>query len=147
MRPMAPETMDPDALSDAGTVTLDWQQRHATQTLYLAPDQRWLDVREMETVQVLRGVFAELLAAMDLPDLDNSIIRSVNRRLTQAIARWAYERGYAGVAYRSRYNDACDVWALFEGRAQFTGADVPVPIRRDDPDLEEAARLLRLSIA
>jgi hypothetical protein len=30
MTPMAPETMDPDALSDAGTVTLDWQQKHAT---------------------------------------------------------------------------------------------------------------------
>ncbi|MBI3972538.1 MAG: RES domain-containing protein [Chloroflexi bacterium] len=147
MHPMVPETMDPDALSEAGIVTLDWRQRHAMQTLHLAPDQRWLDVREMETVQLLRGVFAKMLAELGLPDLDNSIIRSVNRRLTQAIGRWAYERGYAGVAYRSRYNDSCDAWALFEGRAQFAPVGSPEPVRHDDPDLVAAARLLRLSIA
>jgi hypothetical protein len=147
MSAMAPETMDPDALADAGTVTLDWQRRHAAQALQLAPDQRWLDVREMETVQVLRSVFAKVLAELGLPDLDNATIRGVNRRLTQAIARWAYERGYDGVAYRSRYNDACDAWALFEGRARFTPVGTPVQVQRDDPDLGEAARLLRLSIA
>ena len=50
---------------------------------------------------------------LGLTDLDLSGVLGPQRRLTQALARWAYEHGYAGIAYPSRFDDALSLWAIF----------------------------------
>ncbi|MGI8916094.1 MAG: RES family NAD+ phosphorylase [Chloroflexota bacterium] len=107
------------------------------------PGQRWLDLRQPATAESLRAEFAPLLGRLGLPDLDVSGLRGGSRPLTQAIARWAYEQGYQGLAYRSRFRDDLDCWALFEGAA-FERSGPPQPIAADDPDLRAAAALFGL---
>ena len=113
--------------------------------LRLAPRQRWLDLRRPETAEALRAEFAPLLEHLGLPDLDVSGMRGPGRVLTQAIARWANEDGYQGLAYRSRFRDDLDCWALFEGAA-FERVGPPEPIAPDDPDLRAAAALFGLAV-
>ena len=88
---------------------------------------------------------ADLLLRLGMTDFDVSGARGPSRELTQQIARWAFERGFAGIAYRSRFADALDCWAIFEGD-HWAPVGRPVPIRRDNPALRIAAGQLGLSL-
>jgi hypothetical protein len=123
----------------------DWHLKRCLGRFHLLPGQRWLDLRAFETREALRAQFADAVIRLGLPDLDVSGVRGPSRALTQAIARWAYEQGYQGIAYSSRFDDAFDCWAVFEGAA-FQPAGPPEPIARDDPDLRATAELFGLVV-
>jgi hypothetical protein len=128
-----------------GVVPADWYQKRAVARLRLKTRQRWLDLRAAETREALRSELAATLLDLGLADLDLSGVLGPQRRLTQAIARWAYEHGYIGIAYLSRFDDALSLWAIFEG-AVFEPVGVPEPIVPDDPDLVATAHLFGLAI-
>jgi hypothetical protein len=76
-----------------------------------------------------------------------------NRKLTQEIARYVYERHdptgqpfYAGLRYLSRSNVEWELWAIFADRIRHSPYAVTESIRAEDPDLLEAASLLDLRI-
>jgi hypothetical protein len=126
-------------------VPSDWYQRRAVERLRLAPGQRWLDLRSMETREALRQELAQTLLDLGFRDLDLSGVIGPGRDLTQAIARWAYEHGNAGLAYNSRFDPRVQCWAVFEG-AEFAPVGSPEPIMRTDPDLVAVANLFGLEI-
>jgi hypothetical protein len=126
-------------------VPADWYASRLVGQLRLEPGQRWLDLRAPETMQALRTEMADTLVRLGLPDLDMSAARGPSRDLTRQIARWAFERGIRGLAYRSRFADDLDCWAIFEG-AQFTAIGPPQPIAWDDVDMTAAAALFSLVI-
>ena len=127
------------------SVPADWYQKRAVVRLRLLPRQRWLDLRIAETREALRRELAPTLLALGLSDLDLSRVLGPRRALTQAIARWAYEHGYAGLVYFSRLDESCSLWAIFEG-ARFEPVGLPEPIVPDDPDLVATARLFDLVV-
>ena len=94
---------------------------------------------------MLRTELADLLLRLGLADFDVSGVRGPSRDLTQSIARWGFERGYAGIACRSRLADDLDCWAIFEGD-HWEAVGRPLPIRRDNPALRTAVRLLGLTL-
>jgi hypothetical protein len=126
-------------------IPADWYQKRAIARLRLRPGQRWLDLRATETHEYLRTELAQTLTRLGIGDLDLSEVLGRNRRLTQAISRWAYESGYAGVVYRSRFTAAASLWAIFEGGG-LEAIGLPAPILPDDPDLLAVARLYRLAV-
>lgn len=130
---------------EAGRVPPDWNQRRLVGRFRLAERQRWLDLRSPRTCELLRVELAEVLIHLGLDDLDVSGVRGPSRALTQAIARWAFERGFRGIAYRSRFDDALTCWAVFENAA-WVAAGPPELISRRDPDLRAAARLFGLRL-
>lgn len=127
------------------TVPAHWYQRRAVARLRLVPGQRWLDLRAPETREALRAELATTLLTLGLSDLDLGRVLGPSRTLTQALARWAYERGYAGLAYHSRLDQKLTLWAIFEGSA-FEPVGLPEPITPDDPDLVATARLYTLAL-
>lgn len=127
------------------SVPVDWYQKRAVVRLRLMLRQRWLDLRAAETREELRRELAPTLLALGLSDLDLSRVLGPRRALTQTIARWAYERGYAGIAYHSRLDESYSLWAIFEG-AHFEPVGLPEPIVPDDPDLVATARLFGLLV-
>jgi hypothetical protein len=127
------------------TVPAHWLERRAVTRLRLVPGQRWLDLRAAETREALRAELVTTLLRLGLSDLDLSRVLGPGRTLTQAIARWAYERGYAGLAYHSRLDQKLTLWAIFEGSA-FEPVGLPEPITPDDPDLGATARLYGLGL-
>jgi RES domain len=129
-----------------GRIPADWHRRRAVCRLRLSSSSArgFLDLRALRTLVILRDVFAGLLVDLGLGDLDTSGVRGPSRRLTQAIGAWAFDQGYAGIAYKSRFDDAYTCWALFEGRAAWVPAGPPELITRRDPDLRAAATLFGL---
>jgi hypothetical protein len=110
------------------------------------PDGRYADIGTSEWIALLRNRLARACVELEVPDLDASALhRSVPRRLTQLVSREVYARAFDGIAYRSRYGQDLENWALFE---PFQLADVRVyEIAVDDSDLVEAMRLHRLRFA
>lgn len=127
------------------SVPADWYQKRAVVRLRLMARQRWLDLRAAETREALRRELAPTLLALGLSDLDLSRVLGPHRTLTQSIARWAYERDYAGLVYSSRLDDSYSLWAIFEG-ARYEPLGLPEPIVPDDPDLAATARLFGLVV-
>ena len=132
-------------LLPVAVVPRDWYTRCLVGQLQVEPGQRWLDLRAPATLQTLRVELAGVVATLGLPDLDVSAARGPSRALTRQIARWAFEHGFHGVAYRSRFADDVDCWAIFEGAA-ITPAGPPEAIASDDDDLQAAAQLFGLAI-
>jgi len=130
--------------SPRGVVPADWYQKRAVAGFRLGPGQRWLDLRATESRETLRRELAAALLDLGLADLELSGVLGPRRHLTQAIARWAFENGYAGIVYPSRFDDALSLWAIFEGAA-LEPVGMPEPIVPDDPDLVAAARLFGLA--
>jgi hypothetical protein len=124
---------------EAGVVDESWTLRRSIARFRLLPGQRWLDLRRIETRQALRPVFAGLLTQLGFDDFDAGTVLSPDRRLTQTVSRWAFEHGYNGVAFPSRFEPTYTNWAIFEGAA-IEPVGVPEPIPRDDPDLGAVAR-------
>ncbi|MFN0073349.1 MAG: hypothetical protein ACKVVP_17855 [Chloroflexota bacterium] len=110
------------------------------------PGQEWLDLRAIETREALRAELAKLLVELGLPDLDLSTVLGPWRRLTQAVARWASDHGYAGVVYASRLDARLHCSAVFEG-ARFIAKDAPEPVPPDDVDLVRALQVLGVALS
>ena len=111
----------------------------------LRPGQSWLDLRAFDTREALRRQFAGELLALGIADLDLSGALTSERALTQGIAGWAYDTGYHGVAYSSRFDVAFNCWAVFDNAM----IEPILPFRRirhDNPDLRAAATLFGLAV-
>lgn len=130
---------------EASVVDEAWRLRRSIASFRLLPGQRWLDLRKLETRQALRPTFAELLAQLGFNDFDAGAALSPDRHLTQTISRWAFEHGYNGVVFPSRFEPRYSNWAVFEGAA-ITPVGVAGPILRDDPDLVAVARRYNLTL-
>ena len=131
-------------------VPLSWWRHRLVGSFRLGPG-RWLDLRALPTFQALRGPFADLAAALGLADVDLGAVAGTipiagqERRLTQAISRWAFEQGFGGIAYTSRLHHRYVCWAVFEGTPIHPNGP-PVPITPDDPAFVTAARRFGLVI-
>jgi RES domain len=111
----------------------------------------WLDLRALDTIQVLRDAFAELAHSLRLADVDlsaatgRSPIAGEERRFTQAVSRWAYERGYQGIVFSSRLDHRFTCWAVFES-ATIQRVGAPETITQADRDFVRIARSFSLRI-
>ena len=129
----------------AAPVPADWYRKRAVARLRLRLRQRWLDLRAPETREELRRELAATLVDLGLTDLDLAAVVGPLRPLSQAVARWAYEQDYGGLAYTSRLDVRLFCWAIFEG-AGFEPVGTPEPIAPHDPDLVTVARLFGLVV-
>jgi hypothetical protein len=91
----------------------DWYASRLFGQLQIEPGQRWLDLSSMETLATLRVTLARSLRDFGLHDLDMSVVQGSDYRPTQAIARWAHQQGFDGIAYQSRFGSSLDCWAIF----------------------------------
>lgn len=134
-----------------GDIPADWRQRRMAVNVKFPAEGRFshgvrfLDVEAIETREELRSELAEVLAYYGYKDLDISIVRGADRRVTRWIGQWAYDRrtadgqlAFAGVRYLSRLNSDWECWAVFN--------DVPIaeldrkPILANDPALQSVAK-------
>jgi hypothetical protein len=130
----------------AGKVTGAWRNAHALAPA--APDLQGhlVDLDEVEIRRELEWMYAGLLAERRMPHLDIGEVRSRDRVVTQAVGRALYDRGAAGVRFRSNLDDrGCT--ALFEGRGRLIRAGEPIPMTGDVPELLEVCAEWSLTLA
>lgn len=112
------------------------------------------NVASARSLALLNRALATQLIAVGLDELDAAAIRQrAPRALTQRISRFAFEASasggalFAGLFYRSRLGDDLDNFALFEGDNRWELDDLAnQPIDPRDPDLQEALRLLAVTL-
>jgi hypothetical protein len=131
-----------DDTPESGLIPDDWHLKRMVGTFRVVPGQRWLDLRSLEVHEQLRHESPDLFLNLGYDEFDLSVALNRDRRLTQAIARWAYEHEYQGIIYTSRLDAAFDCWAIVEG-AQYELVEMG-SFARDDPDLVAIAEVFGL---
>lgn len=131
-----------------GRIAADWLATRRIGWLEPIAGLRALDLRAIETREALRVELAPFLAAHGYQDFDMAHALSQDRRLTQHVARWVYDRNYRAIVYPSRFGAQYDCWVVFGGS---TPAEPPpftplgtARIQPDDPDLLQAVRTFNL---
>ncbi|MCW5979732.1 MAG: RES family NAD+ phosphorylase [Bryobacteraceae bacterium] len=106
---------------------------------------RYADLYASSWVGHLRTSLVSDLRALGVEDLDAATLHlSAPRRLTQRAARIAFEAGFDGVHYRSRYGHEVENWALFE--PFLVQPKETEEIDTADPELQEALRIHGLQL-
>jgi RES domain len=134
-----------------GTVPADWRQRRLAVRATTQEDVNFLDVEELGTREVLNKELGAALATLGVTDLDVSVIRSGDRRITRLISLWAWsqtddegEYRFGGLCYLSRINTDWECWALFS-RTATTELERRV-IPRNTPELEHVADMYGITV-
>jgi hypothetical protein len=129
----------------AGIIPAEWfATRRLGQFSLADPRLRALDLQTAEQIQELRKQLQLFLANRGYAELDVSHVLGQDFVLTQEIAGWAYEQGFGGIIYSSRFALDRTCIAIFEG-TRLSDTQTMV-IDRDDPDLIWAADVLKLII-
>jgi len=136
------ETGDPADIS--GAVSAGFLRARGTVAFRLRPG-RWLDVRQVGTLEAIRASFGVRLREFGLADVDLGGLCGPTRAFTQAVAGWAYEAGYDGIVYASRLGTSFECWALFDA-AHVEPVGPITPLSLDDPDLQAVARVFALQL-
>ncbi|MEO8829036.1 hypothetical protein [Lapillicoccus sp.] len=128
----------------------DWRLQRRVFILSSENALPFVDVENPATLQALEEeLSSELVSLGYTVNLDLSDVRNRDRRLSRAIAAWAYtaqddtgEPLYSGIRYHSRVDDSKVCWAIFDG----TGIRVERvhSIELDDGDLEYVCHDWRL---
>jgi hypothetical protein len=136
------ETGDPADI--AGAVSAGFLRSRGTATFRLRSG-RWLDVRRLETLEALRAALGATLHEFGLTDVDLGGVCGHQRAFTQSVAAWAYEHGYHGIVYASRFGASFECWAIFDN-ARIEPARSATPLSLDDPDLVAVASVFALHL-
>ena len=128
---------------DVGSVPQEWRLRRSSVKVQVGTDSPFLDIESRQTHQFLRGELALGLSSLGYQDLDVSMVRGPDRRVTRLIASWAYkfmpEDGvsFAGIRYLSRIDTKWELWAVFN--------DVPIEPVETRPILPQTDELRKVA--
>lgn len=132
-----------------GTVRKAWLKGRCIGTANVKGE--YADIYALGWISHLRTALAGIAVKLGMKDFDLSSLEPAEpRQLTQRAGRIAFELGYAGVFYHSRYGHSLENWAIFEDWAVLERFPITQPksrkVAEDDPDLLEALRILGLVI-
>lgn len=146
-----------------------WLQRRRIVGILTGEPLRFANVASEEGLRKMRPFLEDESRYLGYRDFDLGGVFGGGRRLTQLMARFAYERScddgspaFHGVRYVSRLNPRWECWALFDTRLGYSptgpgslgpgdappiSASEPQTIGTDNPGLLEAALYHGLSVA
>jgi len=139
---------------EKGVVPADWRFKRQIGATLLSQDLRFADILAPASLTCLRRQLGPLAQELGYPDLDAStMLSSWPRQITQAAARYVYERldengtpTFAGIRYQSRLNLDWTCWAIFSDRIIHSPRLSETSLDPMDSDLLEAASALDLCI-
>jgi hypothetical protein len=132
-----------------GGVPADWRARRVKAALRVQDPMPFLDIEDPLTQELLTTEMAAQLSQFDVDVLDVAHVRGRDRRVTRAIASWAYhavdddQPMFSGIRYVSRLGQ-WECWTIFD-ESQIVEVDQSV-IQAKDPDLTEIAEAFGLRI-
>jgi hypothetical protein len=154
--PLLADAAAEEGLMGIGQVPADWRHsrvllRAELEPTVTRPALDFLDVEARDSREHLRKPLGRILAYYEVDDLDVSVVRGGDRRITRWIAKWTHEvrdddgnRLFAGVRYLSRLDSKWECWAIFD--------DVGVvelersTITRQHPELRAIARDYEITV-
>jgi hypothetical protein len=96
-----------------GEVPLEWCDQRLIGTA--SADGDYAGIYSSAWIAHLRPKLADECLRLGLQELDAAVLQNAApRRISQLASRQAYELGFAGIYYRSRYGHDLENWAIFE---------------------------------
>lgn len=133
-----------------GGVPASWREDRRKFMIGVLDPLPFVDIEHEHTRSVMERELPLVLARFKLDHLDIPTVRGADRRLTRALAEWAYTRTdeqgkplYSGIRYMSKHGDY-ECWAIFAG----TGVELYAAeaVEKDDVDLRAVANTFNLTI-
>ena len=139
-----------DDFAAFGTVRRAWLKGRCIGTAKVEGE--YANIYALGWVNHLRTALAGIAVKLGMKDFDLSSLEPAEPRLlTQRAGRIAFELGFAGIFYHSRYGHSLENWAIFEDWTVPDRFPIHQPssrrIAEDDPDLLEALRVLGLILS
>jgi hypothetical protein len=128
-----------------GRVDRQWLDNRVVVAFAVDQVHPFLDLDHPQTLQLLRGELAALADDLGIHDIDLSSVSGPHRQFTKAIARWAYEHGYGGLVYTSRFGILPSCWAVFD-MVEVRTIESPRPITDYPGLLREAGGILGVGV-
>lgn len=147
-----------DAMAPAGHVPSAWRSIRVLRHVVLAPESRFVDLWDAQTLAHLRDALAFALADAGLADLDLSAMSGASaegRQFTRSCALFLRDavdpmtgRPIDGLRYRSRWGEQWECWAIFSDRLVAVPElrTLSYPISTMEAGLVEVADLFRLRV-
>lgn len=136
---------------ELSTVPTDWRTRRTAVRVTIRPEAQFLDVESAKVRRTLHGHLGATLATLGHDDLDVSVIRGPDRRVTRLISEWVWTQHdldgnplFAGVRYLSRHNTDWQCWAVFDREQPHVEETHSIPL--DMSQLVEVAHLYGLRV-
>lgn len=133
-----------------GVVPREWRASRRLRSLRLVDPRPFIDIDAPVTHACLAREAGDILRALGIGNLDIGLVRGPSRRLTRALARWAYTRVdgdgqgvYSGIRYSSRIGSQ-ECWAIFDGTTAHVVAELD--ITAEDEALREIAAELDIAV-
>lgn len=135
-----------------GSVPANWRLQRTVGTIGVANALDFLDLVAPETQAFLsKELSSELIRYGSDKNLDISTVCNDDRRISRAIANWAYtartevgEPLYGGIRYVSKVEPGWECWAMFAGPNLTIDQEESIEVT--DPDLREMARIWDLIV-
>ena len=139
-----------------GWVTASWRHRRTEVKVKISHEYEFLDVEDVDTLDVLSGQLTPALAALGHSDLDFGLIHGPDRRVTRLIAAWAEQvvandKGddgddqlrFAGIRYRSRLNQDELCWAVWSDGVEIAEVERRA-VERESVELRQVSERFKL---
>lgn len=130
-------------LAPSGYVEPGFEDSHKICSVQVRLQTSVANVTSSAVLERVRHELSEMLLESGLDDLDLSRVTSLRREVTQQVSFWAWQNGYAGISYVSRFGADLTCYALFEDRYELVGVPECIPVGKSDA-LLDAADTLRL---
>ncbi|MCO5217165.1 MAG: RES family NAD+ phosphorylase [Thermomicrobiales bacterium] len=104
-----------------------------------------VNISSTRAIEQVRHDLVNEFIEHEIEDFDLSVVSSLDREVTQQISLWAWQQGYAGISYVSRFGADLTCYALFEDRYELIDTPECIPVGKSD-DLLDAADTLRLHL-
>ncbi len=129
-------------------VPFEWRAKHvlAPAQIRLAAGSDLVAYEDPVFLRELEHGFAEFLDSQDVTGLDIAALRSKERVVSQFFGRFLYNRGDAGMVFKSGLPPGGLCVALFEGRAWLEPAGAQRPLTRSFSALRSISRELGLAL-
>lgn len=122
-------------LTVAGIVSTDWRMnRVLVEAEIEISTGELVDIDSVPVREELTRSHARMLQEHGIQHLNISEIRSKDRIVTRTFSRYLYDKGAAGIRFRSNLDDR-QVFALFEERARLRPVGPQIPMAQDVPEL------------
>ena len=130
----------------ANSVHISWFEARETAHLRVRSKLPFFDLRTPESRETVREELAPFLRKHRLKDFDTSSALSSQRKLSQAIAGWAYDNGWGGIIFSSRLDPQETCWAIFERAGTRVETVKSVPLDLSNNELRSVLALFRVGV-
>ena len=129
----------------SGIVTKKWLRKHVFIQVSATNIANFKNLETPQTLKAIKNKLSSYLKLSIFPEMDLQVLKTLQRTVTQKIARLYYDENYPGIRFNSRHDDK-PCYAAFEGHSRLIPKGTPKKITTYLKDLETVCKKYKLHL-